>query len=1019
MANGCNIAHPLKREGTFQFERFPLELEEAYVKLDERTIIDLIRQTKGYASLVRYYNESNIEESDWTSFFDELTEAKLSDPTLFEKEQKTSPHLALFIAFLRIFGIARENLNQVTKRHLDFYYKTVLRLAPNAAEPDKVAVFFEPEKTATQVKVAKDTVLNAGKDPAGKDLYYQTTSELIVNQAKISEVKTIFLNKNTAGSKVSLHASADACTENLADATGSATGSFHPFGSNANNLATYGFALASPILNLKEGKRRITLVFSGVEKIDRSGLVVEYTSEKGWTEAELAGQSGSTYNSAYLLVKAAPGLPAFSVYNTSVHGGTLQTSHPMLRFLVKNTAAATTVFNNLCNTLKQISAGSIGITVQVSGMKNLVLQGDSGLVDTTKPFQPFGAFPAKNKSTLYIGSNDVFNKYLRSFNLGISWKGLPGNIRKYYSSWQDGLDLLYEGDSISQKKYFDTGQFEYFEPGHPPGKLSVLDNGMWKAMELNVHAGYPAKVYVDPYRTLNNIRGISKTHEFWQNVFNSQSLQDGSLQSDYSYDRIKSYLPTARQGFAKIELQYDFGHKAFPTLFTMVAISNAKNATQKRIPEAPYTPEFDSLSLDYTASTVIDFSQSPENQFFHIQPFGQNEICDQLHAMIPDFEDEGQLLIGIANASQPEVVSIYFQLENNTGNVDKSISDSNKVAWYYLAGNDWVRFDDSAVIENTTNTFTSSGYIKFSLPSEAVSAHSILTDGLVWIMGAVATDSDAYPNLISLATQAVEAVFTDNGNDVSHLEYALPAGSISKLKDRITGIKKVLQPYESFEGRLPEDDREFYTRVSERLRHKNRGWSIWDYERIVLQNFPLVFKAKCISHSNSTYEYAPGEVLIVLLPYITNVSYSNLLQPRLNQSTLQSVADLVRTKTSPFVNLEVINPVYECLQVTCEVKLGSAYGDITYYSAQLITDLQGFIAPWSIDEDAKPSFEGKIYKSQIIDFIEERDYVDYITAFDVVKYLSDGTMVSCDEEISGTAEDVILTSYSTHSITAS
>ena len=146
MANGCKIPHPLKREGTFRFERFPVELEDAYVKIDERTILDLVRQTKGYAGLVRYYNELNIEESSWTAFFDELTEEKLSKMASRGPDQNVSPHLALLLAFLKIFGIAQENLNQVTKRHLDYYYKVILQLSQQPAIPDKVAVLFEPEK---------------------------------------------------------------------------------------------------------------------------------------------------------------------------------------------------------------------------------------------------------------------------------------------------------------------------------------------------------------------------------------------------------------------------------------------------------------------------------------------------------------------------------------------------------------------------------------------------------------------------------------------------------------------------------------------------------------------------------------------------------------------------------------------------------------------------------------------------------------------------------------------------------
>ncbi len=1021
MANGCKIPHPLKREGTFRFERFPVELEDAYVKIDERTILDLVRQTKGYAGLVRYYNELNIEESSWTAFFDELTEEKLSKMASRGPDQNVSPHLALLLAFLKIFGIAQENLNQVTKRHLDYYYKVILQLSQQPAIPDKVAVLFEPEKPAKQVKVEKGRVLLGGKDPSGKDLHYETVSELIVNQARPAEMKTIFLNRKNDGSMISLHASPNAFTDNIIRDNPAGTGSMYTFGNPVNPYASLGFAVASPILNLKEGKRRITLQITGASAIDRAGLIAEYTSEMGWTETALAGQvpsAGSDVKNDYLVIRVNPGQPAFTPYKSAVHGGNFSTRHPVLRFTIKNTGTSGPLFNNTCKALNGITASGIRVIVQVSGVKNIVLQGDSGPVDTTKPFHPFGAIPAKSKSTFYIGSPDIFNRYLQSFNLGINWKGLPGNIRKYYATWEDGLNKLFPGDPVSQKKYFDTAQFETFEPGHPPGKLSVLDNGQWKELSLNTPAGYASTLYTDPYRILDGKQGISKTHDFWQNVFSPKGLPGGNLVSEYSYEPVKGYTASARQGFARIELQYDFGHRAFPALFTLVATENATNKSGLRLPGFPYTPEFESLSIDYTATTTLGMSAEDESRFFHLLPFGCHEISDPRQPMIPGFEDEGQWLAGLSQVNQPEVVSVYFKLEENTGNVDKSPDDSNRLNWYYLAGNQWTRFTDSEIVENTTNRFTRSGYIKFNIPAAAVSAHTILTDGLVWIKGAVAAGSDVYPNLVGIHTQAIEAVFTDQGNDLSFLGKALPAGTITKLKERITGIKKVTQPYDSYGGRLAEDSREFCTRVSERLRHKNRSWCIWDYERIVLQNFPSILKAKCISHSNPGFEYAPGEVLVVVLPYISNVAFTNLLQPRVSLSLLQEVAGFVKTGTSPFVKLQVANPVYECLEVRCQVTLKKAYGDITFYSNQLVTDLKGYLAPWSIDASTAPTFGGKIYKSQIIDFIEERDYTDYITAFDVYKHLTDGTIFKCDEEIAGSNEHVILTSFSSHSITA-
>jgi YD repeat-containing protein len=59
----------------------------------------------------------------------------------------------------------------------------------------------------------------------------------------------------------------------------------------------------------------------------------------------------------------------------------------------------------------------------------------------------------------------------------------------------------------------------------------------------------------------------------------------------------------------------------------------------------------------------------------------------------------------------------------------------------------------------------------------------------------------------------------------------------------------VVLPYDSFGGRVAEDDSTFYTRVSERLRHKDRAITLFDYERLVLEEFPEIYKVRCLNHT--------------------------------------------------------------------------------------------------------------------------------------------------------------------------
>ena len=55
--------------------------------------------------------------------------------------------------------------------------------------------------------------------------------------------------------------------------------------------------------------------------------------------------------------------------------------------------------------------------------------------------------------------------------------------------------------------------------------------------------------------------------------------------------------------------------------------------------------------------------------------------------------------------------------------------------------------------------------------------------------------------------------------------------------------------------------------------------------------------------------------------------------------------------------------------------------DETYYTNQLRLEITRYLSPWAFPGGGSPSFGGKIFKSVLINFVEERPYVDYVTDF--------------------------------------
>src|SRR6185369_11391706 len=107
------------------------------------------------------------------------------------------PHMALFIAFAELFALARNELNGLTKRHLEFFYRDVLHLNEKPANPDSVFLIYKLAKGVDEFDLVEGRELNAGKDSLGKPLIYKTDKELVINKAEVKELKTVFVDNGS------------------------------------------------------------------------------------------------------------------------------------------------------------------------------------------------------------------------------------------------------------------------------------------------------------------------------------------------------------------------------------------------------------------------------------------------------------------------------------------------------------------------------------------------------------------------------------------------------------------------------------------------------------------------------------------------------------------------------------------------------------------------------------------------------------------------------------------------------
>jgi hypothetical protein len=990
-------------DGVNQLKRSLPALDPGSVQLDGRTNNDIINFLYQLSQQISFYDLTNTPQGDWSDFFNFLKSADGSIMNDGELNQLMAtrndwpPHLALLMAFLGVYAIAQKDMNQLVRKHLNYYYKKVLQLNPAAPKPDQVHVTFELTKSASPYLLKQGTLLDAGKDSSKQLLRYAVDNETVINSAVVKSLKSLYFDQQNGRAIVFIADDATSVKSSLSSG-------WRPFGTcqlalapEVRNMAeaNLGFAIASPALLLAEGERSITITIylaaaPGFSANDLPSFLpacfdISLTGDKGWISppfTQTYTKSIGNINLQLTTYLSNQDAPVVS-YDAKLHEDGYTTAWPVLRCILRP-------YTFQLESLDKFVISSVDIEVGAYGIKNLVLQNDESLQPINKPILPFTSFP-RIGNHFYIGSTEAFSKSLESLGITLNWKDPPGYFDQYYSGYDNKL-ISYDTFSCT---------------------MSLLAGRSWETISQNIQLFEEIPTADD--------------NEIWgpQSFFQSEIQQSGYVRNP-DLNPVTEYAPGIQQGFISIQLsgptQDDvgnspayapfeaFGHKAFPSIYTVKALALAKDGATP-LPNQPYTPTLQSVALSYTAKeTFVPDStndltlNSPNNtdQFFMLDAFSNVEWNANVPArLIPKLplslssitgKKAGVLYIGIDQAQPLEILSLLFQMES--GSMPGSILlQKEDIAWSYLKDTKWQSIDSSDIQRDTTGTFQDPGIIQVGLAPDAGLAASLMPPGLCWLSIAALQNADGASDISAIVAQAASATRVIAGSDA--VISVLPPKTITKLVTKASAIKTVTQSYPSFKGLPAESDAAFYVRVSERLRHRNRPITGWDYERIVLQQFPDLFKAKCLSHTDNFNNLAPGSVKIVVIPNVrlTNpdVDLTNatnlpqLLQPVSNLAYLDKIRQsIVDNKPSPFMTADTVNvtnPVYETLLVDCKVAFKPGK-DPQFYSNQLENDIRCFLSPWVCDNGQDITFGGKIYRSALLDFVESHDdYVDHVVNF--------------------------------------
>lgn len=1015
--------------------------------------------TREIGQLIGSVNSNNEEYPELQSTYEAYENAygnmvfiKEKAARKFEKEIDNSshlPHIGLFFAFLKLYKNVQHDINQLTQKHLDFYYLDLLKQIRKKQEPHTALIAVKLQQGTD------DLIINEGDKvdfifENKQQFTFEATSTTAINKAEITELRTIYrsdyypFNNRDEEDDFSINILYEEdilkTQRNWGNIEKKEITDFpatlgeeqtHHLSADRNVMfSNVGIVVSTPALILENGNQKISLIFKissnsykTAEKLF-DGLVIQeikeavnekqrerllankeslkqrivskffsdafqifITDKSGWKTIAFCktkiNHSDATLTFDFELNEQNDKLISF---DPKIHEGGFESEWPCVKILFNNEAQY-----HPYKFLKSLELENIKIEATVLDVTNLTFSNSIGNLDNTIPFTPFGPTPVVG-SYLRIQNPLILQKNLTSLELHICWIGLPQlqyGFAEYYREYPEEIDNPSFKAVITQTRN------------------SVNTSGTQAHQVEDLFS--TNKEYLSNEKEISiNLQNTSFNNKITQNAVVDEN--SGSL------------------FIVLISPEMAFGHQLFTEIYAVAAIKSSKFKKRNiALPRQPYTPVIEHLKINYTTTAKEIMLRKQDNaesdvKLIHIYPFGHIQVfpgpMKSASYLFPQLDHKGNLYIGLTNVRSTDTVSIGFEMIPAV--YFHTVINAPKIKWHYMANNEWEPVGD-LLLEDTTNGLIRSGLVKIRMPKTVQFDNTRLPLGKFWIRAAYDGTENLNSKIKNVFTQAVSLISTDSK--------AIPDGiNENKIKkmyfEEKKGVDQIIGPFALEINTAIEKEDSFYNGISDQLRHKNQGLSNWDIERLVLNKFKQIEKIRVYGRSNRPNELVKGSsVQIVLIPKNNLVDGTRKRSTNVDFNTLLEVKEYILQFVSPFVKVEVSNPVYEQLKVRCKVK----FNDIQrggYLRSLLNSELISYLSPDIENADIEKGFDESISKTEILNFIESRSYVDFVTEFSVLQLVDvqnnhriiDTAKITDIEDLRTISAYAILTSAPEHQI---
>lgn len=936
-------------DGLTQERRKFKELAEGFFSVDASTL-------KDYLNVLKEASQKNLS----LNILDGVHVDDLVRKVEGEADGEMEPSLAVYAACASLLLHVKKRLNMLPDRRIDYYYQKVLGRELKRVEGDFAHVIFPKTAVGTNCIVPAGTRFLAGTDEEGRDVEFKSVKDANINDVSVAKVMTFAVRKEVPASvaEVPVYSPKDVveCCELTPYPLFGMTRSGHS-GVGAK-YARFGLGITSPILNLKDGMRkiRVNLLFDSrsaenslLRQQDRSddflktfsgAFKILLTTEKGWYEVDgyqvMANVLDSNFESDCIGLEFTLSelVPPIVNYDPEVHGDHFDCGHPVMKIeLVPRVSY--NPWEHLC----RLKLSKVAVEVSVKYFRLLEAANEMGALDLTGPVQLFGSIPHVG-NTFSISCDEFCGKKLTDLDLVGKWRGLPRkqNFAKWYGAYP----------KPPENEHFKVSVFSWNNGVQNPSENQ-------KPILVNLFGEGDGKV-------------SDVFHVSFKDCLNSVSART----------KFKIRLHSPESAFLHEEYS--------KVLCRSLSLQNLKKFASVELPNQPYTPELEDIYVNYSAKCEMNMqgvTRLGESQkVFYLGPWGydfNSTMC----------EHGGALYIGLSSAKVPRCVNLYFHLKADSEYVVSE--ELGEYEWSVLGCDGWVKLLKEDVLYNTTAGFTASGIVSLRFPNKMVCDNKLMPGGLFWLCVRPLNGWTHCSRLYSVYAQGLEVercVRESENVAFAHVK----AGSITRLTNSSQGLSEVFQLESSFGGSEPETKEKMRTRVAESLCHRGRAFTSSDYERMVLEEFPDVYMVKCFpgvkSNGYGKFEIVPGCLTIVPVSKKTEAMGASF-DPHLSGKTLNDIKVFLKNHAPASANIRVINPLFEKIQVRCNVDIADEFNEGESLM-NLNEQINRFISPW-YDVGIQKIFGWTLNEENLREFISKLKYVQKVTDLSVFRIVSSDT----------------------------